>query len=202
MKMIRIPNELKTRTASLSEEFLLEKRIVLLCDSINPYSVENLISRFLYLFGQSNKPITFFINSAGGRVIDALALHDVIRSLPLEVNTVGVGVVASMAILLLASGTKRKRFLYPNTTIHIHSPFGRTEIEGSEIEELASEELRLTKRVGNLLKEYTSGKLDLENLSKEGLLISSDDAIKDYGLADFLTNKSNVICFFKNGKQA
>ena len=78
------------------KERLLQKRVVLLYDSINPNSVKDLSQDFLYLASYSLEPITFFINSAGGRVTDTLALHDLIRNLPLEIRTVGFGVIATL----------------------------------------------------------------------------------------------------------
>ncbi len=169
----------------IPEEILLEKRSILLYDSINPDSVKELSQNFLYLASRSLKPITFFINSTGGRVIDTFALHDLIKSLPLEIRTVGFGVVASMAVLLLASGKKGNRYLFPNTTLHIHLPFGRTEIEGTKVEEIADEEGRLSKRTTTLIKEYTKQKLDLGKLPPGGLVIACKEAI-DYGLADYI----------------
>lgn len=182
----------------LPEEKLLRKRIILLYDSINPDSIRELSQDFLYLSSCSLKPITFFINSTGGRVIDTLALHDLMISLPLEIRTVGFGVVASMAVLLLASGKKGKRYLFPHTTIHIHTPFGRTEIKGTRIEELADEKLRLTKQTGSLLNKYSEGKFDLSKLPPKGLLITSSDAISKYNLADLLVDQNNIVELFTN----
>lgn len=180
------------------ENFLLEKRIILLYDSINPRSAKDLITRLLYLRERSKKPITFFINSAGGRVIDTLILHDVIRSLPLEIRTIGMGVVASMAVLLLAAGKKGKRYLFPNTTLHVHAPFGRTEIEGTKKEEVVNEELRLTQKIGSLLKQYTDRKFNLSDLPPKGLLMESRAAIEKYSFADFVVDKSNLINILTN----
>jgi ATP-dependent Clp protease protease subunit len=174
----------------IPEEKLLEKRNILLYGSINPDSVKELSQNFLYLASRSLNPITFFINSTGGRVIDTLALHDLMKGLPLEIRTVGFGVVASMAVLLLAAGKKGSRYLFPNTTLHIHLPFGRTEIEGTKLEEIADEELRLSKRTTTLIKEYTKQKLDLEKLPQGGLVITSNEAI-NYSLADCMVEPAD-----------
>lgn len=201
MKLVKSINKIKREEFLLPKDSLLEKRTIFLYDSINPRSAEDLITRLLYLEKKSNKPIIFFINSAGGRVIDTLAIHDVMKSLPLQVITVGVGVVASMAVLLLAAGQKGKRYLFSNTTVHVHVPFGRTEIEGTKIEEIANEELRLAKKVGNLLKKYTDRKFILSNLPKEGLLIESKTAIEKYNFADFIVGKNNLFNILTNEEE-
>jgi ATP-dependent Clp protease protease subunit len=185
------------KSLSATEEKLLQKRVVLLYDSINPNSVEELSQKFLYLATNSAEPITFFINSSGGRVIDTLALHDLIINLPLEVRTVGLGVVASMAVLLLASGKRGQRYLFPNTTIHIHLPFGRTEIEGTKIEETADEVLRISQKTGRLLEKYSENKLILAKLPKEGLVIDSEAAISKYGLADHIISGKTLSSLLK-----
>lgn len=179
-----LPSMLKDLLAP--EEKLLQKRVILLYDSLNPDSVRKLSLNFLYLTDCSLEPIIFFINSTGGRATDTLALHDLMRNLPLEIRTVGFGVVASMAVLLLASGKKGDRYLFPNTTIHIHLPFGRTEIEGTRVEETANEVLRINQKTGKLLEEYSGNKLTLAKLPKDGLIVESDVAIKKYGLADHI----------------
>lgn len=130
--------------------------------------------------------MALFINSPGGSVIDALAIYDVIRFYSENIITVGVGVVASMASLLLASANKGRRFLFKNTTIQIHLPFGVTEVGEEKNKEMIMEELRLTEILSNLLDIHSSGKLVLDNIEKENLIVDAKSAIDEYGLADYI----------------
>jgi ATP-dependent protease ClpP protease subunit len=102
-----------------------------------------------------------------------------------------------MAVLLLASGKRGQRYLFPNTTIHIHLPFGRTEIEGTKIEETADEVLRISQKTGRLLEKYSENKLILAKLPKEGLVIDSEAAISKYGLADHIISGKTLSSLLK-----
>lgn len=163
---------------------LFSKRILVLADSITNVTANHLISQILALASENaHKDVVFYINSAGGTVIDGLAIHDMMRTMPCDVITVGIGVVASMATVLLAAGTKGKRFALPNTTIHFHKPFGRTEVEGTRVEDVAMEELRLGLLLRDLLIYYSDGKIEPVLSSEKDVIMNAEEAV-NFGIID------------------
>ncbi|MBU4381358.1 ATP-dependent Clp protease proteolytic subunit [Candidatus Parcubacteria bacterium] len=167
-------------------------RSVYLFDSINPLSSKEIIKDInTFLIDDAHKPIMLFINSAGGRVVDTLAIHDFMSLCGVKISTVGIGVVASMAVLLLSSGKIGQRYITENTMIHLHLPFGRTEIKGTVAEELSEETDYQTTRLRELLIKYTKGKLDIAKIKgKKGILISPQEAIK-LGIVDHISSAKN-----------
>ncbi len=101
---------------------LFKERIVLLDSPIDHSVSSAIIAQLLWLNKQSAEPIFMYINSPGGSVTDGLAIYDVMNHIKPEVNTVVVGMAASMGAFLLSSGAKGKRFALPNATIMIHQP--------------------------------------------------------------------------------
>ena len=102
---------------------LLNDRIIVLSEDVNPTSASVIIAQLLYLEGQDpEKDISFYINSPGGSITDGMAIHDTMKYIKCDVSTICVGMAASMGAFLLASGTKGKRFALPNSEILIHQP--------------------------------------------------------------------------------
>jgi len=94
---------------------LLNDRIIVLSEDVNPNSASVIIAQLLYLEGQDpEKDISFYINSPGGSITDGMAIHDTMKYIKCDVSTICVGMAASMGAFLLASGTKGKRFALPN----------------------------------------------------------------------------------------
>lgn len=102
---------------------LLSDRIIMLGEDVNPTTASLVVAQLLFLEAQDpDKDIQFYINSPGGSITDGMAIYDTMRYIKCDVSTICVGMAASMASVLLAAGTKGKRFALPNSEILIHQP--------------------------------------------------------------------------------
>nr|YP_010361288.1 Clp protease proteolytic subunit [Cratoxylum pruniflorum]UER39342.1 clp protease proteolytic subunit [Cratoxylum cochinchinense]UNQ86848.1 Clp protease proteolytic subunit [Cratoxylum pruniflorum] len=171
---------------------LYSERILFLNRKINNELTTNIISLLLYLSSEDDdEDVTMFINSPGGFLQPGLAIYDTMQSLPMEIRTVGLGMVASTASLILAGGETEKRYAFPHARIMIHQPAGGTLIElPSELVLDINELLSLRERV---LMEYAyqTGK-DPEILSRDmerDYFMSAQEA-KDYGIIDRILTKN------------
>jgi ATP-dependent Clp protease protease subunit len=123
---------------------LLKERIIFLGSAIDSDVANAVVAQLLFLEKEdSTKDITMYINSPGGVVYDGLAIIDTMNLVKSDITTVAVGTCASMGSLILASGTKGKRFALPNSMILIHQPLGGAQGQASDIEITAREILRL-----------------------------------------------------------
>ena len=104
---------------------LLNDRIIVLCDEVNQTTASLVVAQMLFLEGQdSEKDISFYINSPGGSVTDGLAIYDTMQYIKCDVSTICMGMAASMGAFLLAAGAKGKRLALPNSEVMIHQPSG------------------------------------------------------------------------------
>ena len=102
---------------------LLNDRIIVLCDEVNQTTASLVVAQMLFLEGQdSEKDISFYINSPGGSVTDGLAIYDTMQYIKCDVSTICMGMAASMGAFLLAAGAKGKRLALPNSEVMIHQP--------------------------------------------------------------------------------
>lgn len=172
---------------------LLEERIVFLGGPINDMLANTVIAQLLYL--QSVDPkrdIYMYINSPGGSAYAGLAIYDTIQHLKPDVSTIAVGTAASAASLLLASGSKGKRFSLPHSLIHIHQPLGGAEGQASDIEISAREILRLKDLYADLLAKHANKKKPqiLKDIDRDFYMTS--EAARDYGLIDKIIQKDGA----------
>ncbi len=164
---------------------LLKDRIVFLGTAIDDNVANVVVAQMLFLqMEEPDKDINLYINSPGGSVTAGLAIYDTMRFLKCDVTTYCIGQAASMGALLLAGGTKGKRFSLPHSRIMIHQPWGGAEGTAADINIQAREILRLRERLNAILAEAT-GK-DIEQVAKDtdrDNFMSADEA-KAYGLVD------------------
>ena len=164
---------------------LLKDRIIFIGTGINDEISSLVIAQLLFLQSEdAEKDISVYINSPGGVVTAGLAIYDTMQFLKCDVATYCVGQAASIAALLLASGTAKKRFSLPNARILIHQPWGGAQGQASDISIQANEILRLRTMVNGILAKH-SGKSE-EAVAKDtdrDYFMSADQA-KDYGLVD------------------
>lgn len=164
---------------------LLKDRIVFIGTPIDDYVANAVVAQLLFLqMEDSKKDIHLYINSPGGSVTAGMAIYDTINFMHCDVTTYCVGMAASMATVLLAAGTKGKRYALPNSRIMIHQPTGGAQGQTSDISIAAKEILRWRKTINNILA-HRSGK-DLEQIEKDSdrdYYMSAEEA-KDYGLVD------------------
>ena len=169
---------------------LLEDRIIFLDGEINNQTANLIIAQLIYLEGKDpDKDIMMYINSPGGSVVAGMAIYDTMNYVKCDVRTICVGMAASMAAVLLASGTKGKRFALPNSEIMIHQPLGGAQGQASDIAIHAQHILKTKKKLNSILAEK-SGQ-DIQTIEKDtdrDNFMSASEALK-YGLIDKIFDK-------------
>ncbi len=173
---------------------LLKDRIIFIGGPINDYVANLIIAQLLFLESEDpEKDISLYINSPGGVVYSGLAIYDTIQYIKPDVSTICIGMAASMAALLLAAGTKGKRYALPYSRIMIHQPWGGTRGQATDIEIEAREILRL-KRIGNeILTRHTGQPLErIERDTDRNYYMSAQEAL-EYGLIDGVLNSSKEL---------
>ncbi len=169
-------------------DLLLENRIVFLQGEIHTGNANELIMKLLYLQSENKKKdINFYLNSPGGDVVATLAIYDVMQIMSCPVATFCVGQAASGAAVLLAGGTKGKRFCLPHSRVMIHQPYGGVSGQVSDIEIQADEILRNRSVLDEVLAKHTGQ--SVEKISKDtdrDFFLTAEQA-KEYGLVDEIT---------------
>jgi ATP-dependent Clp protease protease subunit len=164
---------------------LLKDRIIFLGTPINDEVANLLIAQLLFLESEDpGKEINFYINSPGGSVTAGLAVYDTMQYIKPDITTVCIGQAASMGALLLAAGTKTKRYSLPNSRIMIHQPMGGSQGQASDIAIQAKEILRLKDTLNDILAFHTGR--DIEQIRKDtdrDFFMSGLES-KEYGLID------------------
>ena len=164
---------------------LLKDRIVFIGSGIDDMVANLVIAQMLFLqMEDSNKDINVYINSPGGMVTAGLAIYDTMQFVKPDVATYCIGQAASMGSILLAGGTKGKRYSLPEARIMIHQPWGGTQGTASDISIQAKEILRMKDRLNEILAKHTGQKLEkVKTDTDRDFFMSADDA-KAYGLVD------------------
>ncbi len=163
---------------------LLKDRIIFLGEEIDDDSANMIISELLFLDSKSHDDISLYINSPGGSITSGMAIYDTMNFIKSDVSTICVGMAASMASVILASGTKGKRYILPNSEVMIHQPLGGVNGQATEIKIVADRILYLRNKLNGIIAEKT-GK-DIEKIEKDterDYYLSAKEA-KAYGLVD------------------
>ena len=164
---------------------LLKDRIIFLGSQINDVIANTVIAQLLFLENQDpDKDIKIYINSPGGSVTAGMAIYDTMQYIKPDVSTICIGMAASMASVLLAAGTKDKRFCLPNSEVMIHQVMGGMEGQASDIKIHAERILKTKSNLNNILAKH-SGK-DIKIIEKDSdrdYFMSAKEAV-DYGLVD------------------
>lgn len=173
---------------------LLNDRIIMLSDQVNDATASVIVAQLLYLESQDNeKDISLYINSPGGSITSGMAIYDTMNYIKPDVNTVCMGMAASMGAFLLSSGAKGKRFALPNSEIMIHQVLGGAQGQATDIEIHAKNILRTKERLNRILSENTGQ--DYETIVKDterDNFMTADQA-KEYGLVDaVIQNKEEI----------
>lgn len=135
---------------------LLKERIVFLGTPIENQVANLIIAQMLYLNRENpDQDIQFYINSPGGMVTAGLAIYDTMQVIDAPVSTIAVGATASMATVLLAGGTKEKRYALPNATLHMHPAGGGSRGYAQDVEIAARELLRMNSKIHHILAYHT-----------------------------------------------
>lgn len=164
---------------------LLKDRIIFLGTPVEQTTANLIVAQFLFLQAEDpKKDIFFYINSPGGSVYDALAIYDTMQYVTNDVQTVGIGMQASAAAILLSSGTKGKRFLLPNSTVMIHQPSSGTQGKVTDQEIDLKESLRVKKLIEEIMAKNTGQKTDKIHVDMERDFWMTGDEAKKYGIVD------------------
>lgn len=163
---------------------LLEQRIIFINGEINDTLSNLVISELLYLDSLNTNDIDIYINSPGGSVTSGLAIIDTMNFIKSDIRTTVIGIAASMASLILASGTKGKRYSLKNSEVMIHQPLGNTSGQATDIEIQAKRIINKKKMLNKMLATLTNNSLKrIEKDTERDKYLSSIEA-KEYGLID------------------
>lgn len=163
---------------------LLKDRIIFIGGEINDDLANAVISELLFLDSKSNDEISIYINSPGGSITSGMAIYDTMRFVKSPIKTICVGMAASMASVLLASGDKGKRSILPNSEVMIHQPLGGVNGQATEIKIVADRILYLRDKLNKILSEKT-GK-DIKKIEKDterDYYLTAKEAL-EYGIVD------------------
>ncbi len=164
---------------------ILKDRIVFIGSAMNDEIANLLIAQLLFLESEDpDKDINFYVNSPGGTVTSGLAVYDTMQYIKPDIATVCIGQAASMGALLLAAGTKGKRYSLPNSRILIHQPMGGFQGQASDIEIQAREILRMKETLNNILAFHTGKDLKEIQADTDRDLFMTGEEAKNYGLVD------------------
>ncbi len=172
---------------------LLKDRIIFIGGPISDPIANVIIAQLLFLDGQdTKKDIQLYINSPGGVVSSALAIYDTMQHVKSDVSTTCVGIAASAAAILLAAGTKGKRYALPNAEVMIHQLMGGAQGQAAEIEISARHILRLRDRLNHILAKHTGQTLArIQKDTDRDYHMIADEA-KEYGIIDQIIKGKNV----------
>ncbi len=164
---------------------LLEDRIIFLQGVINDYVANLVVAQMLFLESKDpEKDINLYINTPGGSTTAGLAIYDTMQYVRCDVRTICVGSAFSMGAVLLAAGTKGKRFSLPNARIMIHQPWGGVQGQAADIKIHAEEILKMRDQLNRILAEHTGQPLErIERDTDRDFFMSPEDA-KNYRLID------------------
>lgn len=169
---------------------LLNDRIVFLGEDVNPHTANLVVAQLLYLANEDPKrDIKLYINSPGGSVYDGLAIIDTMDYIEPDVQTIGIGLQASMGAMLLACGAKGKRFVLPNARVMIHQPSSGTEGKITDQEIALKEGILLKKKLAEIFAERTGKSLkQVERDMDRDNWMSAQEAL-EYGIIDGVIEK-------------
>ena len=164
---------------------LLKERIIFLGEEVNDVSASVIVAQLLFLEADDpDKDIQLYINSPGGSVTAGMAIYDTMQYIKCDIETICIGMAASMGSFLLTGGTKGKRLALPNSEIMIHQPSGGTQGQATEIEIAAEHILRTKKKLNTILSENTGQPYEtiVKDTERDNWL-TAQEAL-EYGLID------------------
>ena len=170
---------------------LLKDRIIFIGTQVDDHIANLIIAQLLFL--ESDEPeqdIYLYINSPGGNVSSGLAIYDTMQYIKPDVQTICLGQAASMGALLLAAGTKGKRYTLPNSRIMIHQPTGGFQGQSTDIQIQAKEILQIRERLDDILAKHTGQPKDKVRADTERDNFMTGEEAKEYGIIDsVITNR-------------
>ncbi len=163
---------------------LLKERIILCTGEIEDNMASSICGQLLYLNSLNNEPIQLYINSPGGSISAGFAIYDTMQFIQCDVSTICMGMCASMASILLASGTPGKRIALKNSEVMIHQPLGSMQGQSTDLSIAASHILKVKEKIYQLLSEHTKQPVEkIHQDCERDYYMSSDEALI-YGIVD------------------
>ena len=164
---------------------LLKDRIVFIGEQVHDGMANTIIAQMLFLESEDpDKDINIYINSPGGSVTAGLAIYDTMQYIKPAITTICMGQASSMGALLLAAGTKGKRYALPHARVMIHQPLGGVQGQATDIDIQAKEIMKIKEAIHQILVEHTGQALDkIRRDTERDFFMSSKDAV-EYGIID------------------
>lgn len=164
---------------------LLKERIIFLGSGVDDDVANVIIAQLLFLEAEDpEKDVTFYINSPGGSVTAGMAIYDTMQYIKCDIATLCMGQAASMGALLLAAGTKGKRYSLPNSRIMIHQPMGGFQGQATDIDIHAREILRMREDLNKILSRHTGHDVEKISVDTERDNFMSAEEAREYGIID------------------
>lgn len=172
---------------------LLKDRIIMLGSPIDDTVANSIVAQLLFLEADNpEKDISLYINSPGGSITAGMAIYDTMQFIKPKVQTICIGMAASMGAFLLAAGEKGKRFCLPNSEVMIHQPLGGAQGQATEIEIAAKRILFLREKLNKILAERTGQPLEvIERDTDRDNFMTAEKAL-EYGLIDHIITRNSL----------
>ena len=173
---------------------LLKDRIIMLSGEFNDDLANSIIAQLLFLDAQDpDKDIYLYINSPGGSITSGMAIYDTMQFVHADVQTIVMGMAASMGSFIAAAGTKGKRFALPNAEILIHQPLGGAQGQATELEIAARHILKTKEKMNRLYSEMTGQPVEvIERDTDRDNWLTAEEAL-EYGLLDQIMTKNDEL---------
>jgi ATP-dependent Clp protease protease subunit len=169
---------------------LLKDRVVFVVGPIDDYMANVIVAQLLFLESENpDKDVHLYINSPGGIVTSGLSIYDTMQFIKPDVSTICLGQAASMGSLLLAGGTKGKRYCLPHSRIMIHQPSGGFQGQASDIDIHAREILKIRERLNKIMAKHTGQTVERIERDMERDHFMDSEAAVEYGLVDSVLAK-------------
>jgi ATP-dependent Clp protease protease subunit len=172
---------------------LLKDRVIMLGSGIDDNVANSIVAQLLFLEAEDpEKDISIYINSPGGSITAGMAIYDTMQFIRPDVQTICIGMAASMGAFLLAAGTKGKRFALPNSEVMIHQPLGGAQGQATEIEIAAKRILFLREKLNTILSERTGQSLEVISRDTDRDNFMTAERALEYGLIDQIITRSKL----------
>jgi ATP-dependent Clp protease protease subunit len=179
---------------------LLKDRLVFIVGPVEDHMANLIVAQLLFLESENaDKDIHLYINSPGGNVTSGLSIYDTMQFVNCDVSTICVGQAASMGALLLAGGTKGKRYALPHSRIMVHQPSAGYQGQATDISIHATEVLELKRRLNQIMSKHTGQPIEKIEQDLERDRFLSADAALEYGLVDTVLVERKEMTSAKKG---
>ncbi|QFF99973.1 ATP-dependent Clp endopeptidase proteolytic subunit ClpP [Psychrobacillus glaciei] len=172
---------------------LLKDRIIMLGSAIDDNVSNSIVAQLLFLEAEDpEKDISIYINSPGGSITSGMAIYDTMQFIKPDVQTICIGMAASMGAFLLTAGAKGKRYALPNAEVMIHQPLGGAQGQATEIEIAAKRILHLRDKLNGIMAERTGQPLEVVSRDTDRDNFMTAERAKEYGLIDHIISRSEM----------